>query len=374
MTALTSADADRLRGYEAPSRVVAVIDPDPRLRDAVAKLLWPMYRSLDCPDVETAVGRGSRPPAAVLLGEGAPGAGGKGAVAYLRTHPQFRSVPVIVLAGPSPRPRAATDDAPDLVLPPPHTARAVLDAVSRLANRAVEAGWDALPEAPRQALRRSLAVFSTLPRLMGDGTPLNFEDVSAACAPVIDAVKQSGQRYIFEGLQNHNALYFVHSLRVSTLLALFGHTIGLDDEALMTLASAGLVHDIGKTVLPDRVMNKVGSLDSSEEKIAHSHVEVTVRYLERHSDVPKAVITIAGEHHERIDGTGYPRKLKGGEINDLSRMAAIVDVFCALTERRPHRAAMGAFQALEVMQENVRETLDQGLVRMFSGMLVKAAA
>ncbi|MEW5729467.1 MAG: HD domain-containing phosphohydrolase [Pseudomonadota bacterium] len=371
---LSSAEADRLRAYEAPSRVVAVIDPDPRLRDAMSKLLWPLYRALDCADVETAVGRCSRPPAAVLIGEAVQGAGGRGAIQYLRGQPAFAGVPIVLLAASaSSRPRAA-DDGPDMVVPPPHAGRVILDAVARLGNRAVEAGWERLPEAPRQALKRSLSVFSTLPQLMGNGEPLAYEDVASACAPVIDAVKEQGQRYIFEGLSNHNALHFVHSLRVSTLLALFGHTIGLDDTSLMTLASAGLVHDIGKTVLPDDVMNKVGALDQREEQIAHSHVDATVRYLEKHSDVPKAVITIAGEHHERMDGTGYPRQLKGEQINDLSRMAAIVDVFCALTERRPHRAAMGPFQALEVMQENVREKLDQHLVRMFSGMLVKAAA
>jgi HD-GYP domain-containing protein (c-di-GMP phosphodiesterase class II) len=329
----------------------------------------------DFVDVESAVARTVKPPAAVLVADCAEGPRGRGAVGYLREQAQFRSVPIIQLAGRgAPSSRAGTDQRPDAVLQPPHGSRAVLDAVSRLGNQAVEAGWETLPKAPREALKRTLAVFGDIRALVESDSKLDYANISSACAPVLDAVKQAGQRYVFDGLRNHNDLNFIHSLRVSTLLALFGFTIGLDDGSLMTLASAGLVHDIGKTVLPDTVMNKVGALDAREAEIAHSHVDVTVRYLERHSDVPKPVIVIAGQHHERMDGSGYPRGLAADQINDLSRMAAIVDVFCALTERRPHRAAMGPFQALEVMQENVREKLDQRLVRMFSGMLVKAAA
>jgi HD-GYP domain-containing protein (c-di-GMP phosphodiesterase class II) len=154
-------------------------------------------------------------------------------------------------------------------------------------------------------------------------------------------------------------------------LALFGHRIGLDDESLMTLASAGLVHDFGKTIYPQGLSSKMGALSPEEKATAQAgHVIGTADYLRKHSDAPRAVIMVAEQHHERLDGSGYPKGLKNGDINDLARMAAIVDVFAALTERRSYRAAMAPMQALEVMQELMREKLDLRLVRLFRDMLL----
>ncbi|MGE5545666.1 MAG: HD-GYP domain-containing protein [Solirubrobacterales bacterium] len=359
-----------LSAYEAPSRIVAVIDPDARQRDRLDRVLWPLYRASLFADVDSAVGRLRTAPAAILLADTLEPVKGVSPVAALRRERTFEGVPLVVLSTNGRQP----DGAVDAVIRMPAPDRELIETVSRLGNRAVEAGWERLPAGPREALRRSLSAFTGLTQLIGNGTKLDFDMVSHACAPVLDVVKQATHCHLFEGLRNHNHLEFVHSVRVSTLLALFGFTIGLDDTSLMTLASAGLVHDIGKTVLPPEVVNKVGALTPTEMETARSHVHLTVQYLEKQSDAPRSVIAVAGQHHERMDGSGYPRGMPGEQINDLSRMAAIVDVFCALTERRPHRAAMGPFQALEVMQETIREKLDQRLVRVFSGMLVKAAA
>jgi HD-GYP domain-containing protein (c-di-GMP phosphodiesterase class II) len=265
------------------------------------------------------------------------------------------------------------DSQPDAEVTLPCTDAALLEVIGRLGNAAVETGWQALPAAPRAALTRSLALFKDLKTLINNDGRLDYGTVTDACAPVIDTVRQSAHAEVFEGLRNHDDYNFVHSLRVATLLGLFGYTIGLDDPSLMTLASAGLLHDVGKAAVPKAVMYKTGKLAPNEMVLARGHVERTVIYLESHSNVPKAVVTIAGQHHERLDGSGYPNRLPASQINDLSRMAAIVDVFCALTERRPHRAALSPYQALEVMQETIRPQLDQNMVRLFSGMLLTAA-
>jgi len=216
-------------------------------------------------------------------------------------------------------------------------------------------------------------VFSNIGDLITAGSPMAFSSVTDACLPILDVVKESSHCSIFDGLRDHDQTWYVHSLRVATLLALFGYTIGLKDDELMVLASAGLVHDFGKTALPRQVLNKVGPLDESERQMVRSHIDITVRYLNEHSDAPRKVVSIAEEHQERLDGSGYPRGLVNGAINDLARMTAIVDVFAALTERRSYRAAMSPFQALEVMQENITKQLDQRLVRLFRDMLLAAA-
>lgn len=367
MSLTTPATADSLnKAYSAPIRSVVIIDADPMLRDWLAAAVTPAYRSQDFSDATAAIARVQARPAAILIGPSVID------VTTLRQHTLFAGVPVVhCISKPVPKP---VGPAPEASITLPALPRQIVDVVTRLGNKAVEESWKDLPAAPREALKRTLTVFNGIPKLIGTGSAMDFKDIANACQPVIDAVKQSGQSYVFAGLSNHNDHSYVHSLRMSTILALFGHTIGLEETLLMTLASAGLVHDIGKTVMPIEVLEKTAPLSAAEMAVAKNHVNVTIDYLSKHSDVPKAVLSVAAQHHERIDGSGYPRGLKGEEIDDLSRMAAIVDVFCALTERRPHRAAMDPFQALEVMQENIREKLDQKLVRLFSGMLVKAAA
>ena len=105
-----------------------------------------------------------------------------------------------------------------------------------------------------------------------------------------------------------------------------------------------------------------------------SHVGRTIDYLQNRSDVAKGVVTIAAQHHEKLDGSGYPRGLKGGQLNDLARMAAIVDVFAAMTDRRTYKAPVAAETALATMSETMGAELDTRLLGMFREMLLDAVA
>ncbi len=354
--------------YYAPGRAVVVIDADPRFRDRVARGMAPSFRVADFPDVEAAVGRTTVPPAAVVVGEA--GTAKADPAGRLRREAIFRQVPIVrcVTGGGAPG-QGEADAVVDRAAP----VGDLVEAIGRLVTGRVEESWDRLPANAQISLRRTLALFRDIGRLMEAGSPLAFDAVTQACTPILDVVKCAGQGFVFRGLKDHDEMWYVHCLRVSTLLALFGHTIGLGDDELMILASAGLVHDFGKAALPRDLLNKVGPLDARELEMARGHVAITVDYLRRHSDAPRQVVAIAEQHQERLDGSGYPRGLANEQVNDLARMTAIVDVFAALTERRSYRAAMSPYQALEVMQANLAAKLDQRLVRLFRTMLLEAA-
>lgn len=360
MTKHDDAAVLRLKSYVAPSRAVVVVHPEAPARDRLARLLAPYFEVSSYPDLAGAIGRTLRPPAAIVLGA-VPASGGRTPVAQLRKEPVFRLVPVVA---------TSRDDEADATVANESDLVAV---IWRLANRQVENGWETLPDAPREALKRSLKVFNGFADLIGNGKPLDVQAVSDACRPVLDSVREASHRTLFEGLRNHNELLYVHSLRVATLLGLFGYTIGLDEDSLMVLTTGGLLHDMGRATLPPDMVNKPGPLSAPQMQQARGHVDTTVRYLEAQPDLPRGVVAIAAQHHERIDGSGYPHGLANEQLNNLARMAAIVDVFAALTEQRPYRAPMSPFQALEVMQENIRSALDQSLVRLFRGMLLDAA-
>ncbi len=360
-------------GASPPRSMVAVIDANPHHRDQMAKALMSFYRVADYPDVETAVGTMRQPPSVVIVDERARPHQGRELVRTLRSEVVMRGVPIIVCRARDSAVPAA-DQEPDALLEKPFRRSELINTISGLLNRKVEAGWDGLPERPQKSLRATLATFNGFADLLERGEPLDSHHLNAACAPLIEAVAHSEHKHILGAIRGHDNFSYVHSMRVATLLTLFGHTIGLKDEALVILASGGLVHDIGKMGIPHEILNKPGALSEAERTVMRSHVGRTIDYLQNRSDVAKGVVTIAAQHHEKLDGSGYPRGLKGGQLNDLARMAAIVDVFAAMTDRRTYKAPVAAETALATMSETMGAELDTRLLGMFREMLLDAVA
>ena len=140
------------------------------------------------------------------------------------------------------------------------------------------------------------------------------------------------------------------------------------------LASGGLLHDAGKISIPHENLNKPGRLDEAEFTIMKSHVTETVKFLHVSPEIPKAVITIAEQHHEKLNGGGYPKGLKGKQLNELARMASIVDIFSALTDRRVYKPPMAPEEAFGLMSNQMVGHLDQGLLGQFREMLLAATS
>ena len=133
---------------------------------------------------------------------------------------------------------------------------------------------------------------------------------------------------------------FQHSVAVSTLLISFCRAMGIDRETIELVGIGGLLHDIGKMKVPDRILNKPGKLTDKEFEIMKKHVGYSSFLLENTPGLTPTSISIATEHHERFDGSGYPLGIKGDEISQFGQMAAIVDVYDALTSDRIYHAGM----------------------------------
>jgi HD-GYP domain-containing protein (c-di-GMP phosphodiesterase class II) len=175
------------------------------------------------------------------------------------------------------------------------------------------------------------------------------------------------------GVRGHDNYTYAHSLRVATLLSLFGGNIGLSTDDQSMLATGGLLHDLGKLQIPIRILNKSGRLTKEEFLAMQRHVPATLSLLENCPDLPKGVFIMAGQHHERLDGTGYPNGLKGNQLNQLARMISIVDVFTALTDRRVYKQPMLPEKALAIMSNEMTAHLDMQLLAFFRHMLLDAA-
>lgn len=131
-----------------------------------------------------------------------------------------------------------------------------------------------------------------------------------------------------------------HVSRMATICMLIAHELGLEPERCRTIYLAAPLHDVGKIGIPDAILTKPGRLSPEEFSVMKRHVEIGVKILENgNSSLVQVAEIIAGGHHERWDGTGYPHGLSGTEIPIEARIAAVADVFDALCSERPYKRA-----------------------------------
>ena len=253
----------------------------------------------------------------------------------------------------------------------PYAPSALIRTITKQIGENIEKEWEALPEPQQTALKQSAGVFKDLSDVIITGESMSFHDVKDNCQSLVDVVESNNFKDILDGVKNHDDYTYAHSMRVATLLTLLGHAAGFKNDDQLIMSSGGLLHDVGKMMIPHNILNKPGKLTEEEFEIMKSHVPETMEYLERTGNIPKGVKIIAEQHHEKIDGTGYPNGLKGKELNELARMAAIVDVFSALTDRRVYKDPMEAPKAFSILEEMTNH-LDQHYVKMFRTVLIDA--
>jgi putative two-component system response regulator len=145
-----------------------------------------------------------------------------------------------------------------------------------------------------------------------------------------------------------------HCERLAEHSARLGEFMGLEGPQIMVLRRAGLVHDIGKVAVPDAILLKPARLTAAERKIMQRHTVVGERICSPLKSF-QLVLPVIRHHHEKMNGTGYPDKLKGEEIPLTARILQIVDVFDALTTSRPYKPALTVEEALAVMKKEVRK-------------------
>ncbi|MCF2947225.1 HD-GYP domain-containing protein [Paraglaciecola aquimarina] len=155
-----------------------------------------------------------------------------------------------------------------------------------------------------------------------------------------------------------------HSLNVAILLANFSHQLGLEDHQVQELALSGFLHDIGKINIPDKILHKPGRLTDEEMVIMRKHVQFGTDVL-LDMEIPSSIIRTIGEHHERLDGLGYPEQRKGAEISTFGRMIAIADTYDAITATRCYKAGMPSKKALQILLKDSPVKYDKELVLQF---------
>ena len=158
-----------------------------------------------------------------------------------------------------------------------------------------------------------------------------------------------------------------------SLMTIFGTQLHLKRGDLETLAKGGHLHEIGKSMTPPGVLDKPGPLTDEEWVVMKMHVTHSGDIMRTDESVPQEILNVAERHHEKVDGTGYPYGLKGAQLDDLSLIAAITDVYSALTDKRSYKPAMGQEKVIEIMKSMRGPHLEEGFLDKFLEMLQDGA-
>jgi putative nucleotidyltransferase with HDIG domain len=158
---------------------------------------------------------------------------------------------------------------------------------------------------------------------------------------------------------------FSHSFNVTLYALALGIELKLSDKELEELGLGAILHDIGKMCVPVEILKKPGKLTTEEYELMKKHTEFGFEMLRATYTIPLLAAHCAYQHHERLDGSGYPRGLKGNDIHYFGRLLAIADVFDAVTSNRVYRRAMLPHEGLEILYSGAGTQFDKEMVEAF---------
>lgn len=144
---------------------------------------------------------------------------------------------------------------------------------------------------------------------------------------------------------------YMHSVAVCAMMVALARQLGLDDAQTRSCGMAGLLHDLGKAAMPTEVLNKPGKLTAAEFDIMKTHPDEGFKMLKASPNVDEVALDVVLHHHEKMDGSGYPKRLVGDQISLYSKMGAVCDVYDAITSNRPYKSGWDPAESLRQMAE-----------------------
>ncbi len=201
---------------------------------------------------------------------------------------------------------------------------------------------------------------------LNKGGQLDIDSVKVVVSELVETIITNPDTMIWlSHLKDKDEYTAIHSVNVCILSLTFGRTIGLSELELNTLGVGALLLDIGKSKIPDNILKKPGALTENEFMLMKAHAFLGYASLEGDEKIPKESLQIILNHHERLNGKGYPNGRHGDEISSLTRIVSIVDVFDAMTSDRCYQDAFQPQHALNELYNMAPDELDQDLVEGF---------
>ncbi len=198
------------------------------------------------------------------------------------------------------------------------------------------------------------------------GEPLSIAELDRGASVILGAIKQANIRSWLDVVWQFDDVTYQHCLLVAGLGAAFSLKLGLTSNHL--LLQAALLHDVGKARVPPGILNKSGALSKPEMDVMRTHPELGHAMLAGQRGVSPVILDVIRHHHEYLDGTGYPDRLRGRQISGYVRIVTICDIYAALIARRPYKAPMPPQQALAMLAD-LGGKLDRDLLKGFEAVV-----
>jgi putative nucleotidyltransferase with HDIG domain len=198
------------------------------------------------------------------------------------------------------------------------------------------------------------------------GKSLHVGEARATVTAMVDSIiRHPDALVLLASLDNKDRSLVTHALAVCTLSLAFGRSLGFETEALVNLGLGALLHDIGEIKLPDEVLDGSGSASEKDRALLERHTAIGAMMLKKLEGLPDNVIAIVHDHHERVDGSGYPRQLMGSEIGVQTKIVSIVDAYDSIISGVHGYERLSVDDALKSLYTWRQRLFDELLVEKF---------
>lgn len=218
-----------------------------------------------------------------------------------------------------------------------------------------------------QLIHETVNIVSSLFEGVRTTKEVPIADMRRNVIPIIQEIASKDTPLIglIASLQAKDDYTFRHNIAVGVLASLIGGWLGLDRQEQLQLTTAALLHDIGKMLIPEEVLNKPDKLTAEEYAMIKSHTVLGYELLKKTVGVTHRQALVALQHHERMDGGGYPLGLTCGKIDLFSRITSVADIFHAMTSRRVYRDPSPFYEVLFQIEKDTFGVLDPVITRLF---------
>ena len=323
-------------------QTILVVDDTPENIDLLTEVLNPHYRTRIATNGDKAlkIAFSDTPPDLILLDIMMPGISGYEVCEKLKSNPDTRGIPVIFVTAMSEisdEKKGLELGAVDYITKPISPAIVLARVMTHLAL------YDQTRELERMVVLRTAELEKTRQQI----------------------IRRLGRASEFKDNETGN-----HVIRMSHYSRLIAQAVGMGKESVDLLFHAAPMHDVGKIGIPDSVLLKPGKLNDAEWNIMRKHPEIGGEIIgDHHDDLLRTARIVALTHHEKWDGSGYPKQLKGEEIPLTGRIVSLADVFDALTSERPYKRAWSSEDAVHLIEENAGTHFDPALIQPFKSVL-----
>lgn len=199
------------------------------------------------------------------------------------------------------------------------------------------------------------------------GREIDLQPVLETTDKTIDAIfKNPDALACIINIRKKDEYLLEHSVSVSILITIFARFLNVDRQIIHQLAVGAFLHDVGKIMISDDILNKPGKLTPEEFDVMKTHVNHSINIIENTAGISELSLEVAAQHHEKLDGSGYPFKLPGDDISMYGRMITICDIFDALTAHRAYKDGYSQVKAFSILRHLAKENhLDSALVDQF---------